>query len=70
LPARAVLLAACALSGQPAFPTTIVPPAIERAALTVRAPERAVLLAASKAGARLVAVGELLSITKNVDPNE
>lgn len=58
LPARAVLLAACALSGPPALSTTIVPPAIERAALTVRAPERAVLLAASKAGARLVAVGE------------
>ena len=58
LPSRAVLLAVCAFSGLPALSATIIPPAIERAALTVRAPERAVLLAASKAGARLVAVGE------------
>lgn len=35
-----------------------VPPALERPALAVRAPERAVLLALATAGSRLVAVGE------------
>ncbi|MDP2679096.1 MAG: YCF48-related protein [Rhodoferax sp.] len=36
----------------------MVPPALERPALAVRAPERAVLLAVAAAGPRLVAVGE------------
>lgn len=36
----------------------VVPPALERPALAVRAPERAVLLAVAAAGPRLVAVGE------------
>lgn len=36
----------------------VVPPALERPALAVRAPERAVLLAVAAAGQRLVAVGE------------
>ena len=36
----------------------LVPPALERPALAVRAPERAVLLAVAAAGPRLVAVGE------------
>lgn len=55
---RTVLLAAAALLAQPALPATIVAPAIERAAIAVRSPGRAVLLAADKAGPRLVAVGE------------
>ena len=58
MPARAVLFAAAALLGQPVFPATVVSPAIERTAQAMRAPERAVLLAVCKAGARLVAVGE------------
>lgn len=55
---RAVLLAAAALLAQPALPAAIVAPALERAAIAVRSPGRAVLLAVDKAGARLVAVGE------------
>ncbi|HSH90193.1 MAG TPA: hypothetical protein VK996_09400, partial [Ramlibacter sp.] len=55
---QAVLLAAVALLAQPALLAAIVAPAIERAAIAVRSPGRAVLLAADKAGARLVAVGE------------
>lgn len=58
IPVCALLLAVGALLSQPAFATTMVSPAIERAAPAVRSPERAVLLAAGQAGARLVAVGE------------
>jgi photosystem II stability/assembly factor-like uncharacterized protein len=56
---RAVLLTAAALFlGSPASSAPIVPPALGRPAITVRSPERTVLLAAVSAGSRLVAVGE------------
>lgn len=45
--------AACAAQG-----AALVPPALERPALAVRAPDRVVLLAGAAAGTRLVAVGE------------
>lgn len=48
----------------------VVPPALERPALVVRAPERAVLLAAGAAGPRLVAVGERGVITLSDDQGQ
>jgi photosystem II stability/assembly factor-like uncharacterized protein len=54
----ALLLAALALLPSAAGAQGAVQPALERPALTVRHPERAVLLGAARAGARVVAVGE------------
>ncbi|HJV70463.1 WD40/YVTN/BNR-like repeat-containing protein [Ideonella sp.] len=52
-------LAACTLAALPALSAaTPTGPALERAALAVRAPDRAVLVGAALAGERIVAVGE------------
>lgn len=60
------MLAAVA-AGAVAAPAPPVGPALERAAIAVRAPERAVLLGAALAGARTVAVGERGVITFSDD---
>lgn len=52
------LLAISSLLGAQAMAGAPTGDAIDRAAVTVRAPERAVLLSAAQAGARIVAVGE------------
>jgi photosystem II stability/assembly factor-like uncharacterized protein len=51
-------LAVAALLGAQAMAAAPTGDAIDRAAVSVRAPERAVLLGAAQAGARIVAVGE------------
>jgi photosystem II stability/assembly factor-like uncharacterized protein len=55
---RHAMVLTAALLAQDVWAASIVPPALERPALAIRAPARAVLLAACAAGARLVAVGE------------
>jgi photosystem II stability/assembly factor-like uncharacterized protein len=55
---RRAMIVTAALLAQGSNAAVAIPPALERPALAVRAPARAVLLAATAAGARLVAVGE------------
>ena len=57
--ARWLVLAAALLTGSGTAPAATVFPALERAALTVKAPQRQVMQAAAQAGERLVAVCEL-----------
>ena len=54
-----ILAVVCAaVSARPALATTPVGDALQRPALMVKAPQRAVLLSAAQAGVRIVAVGE------------
>lgn len=55
---RRALVVTAALLAQKTNAAAVIPPALERPALAVRSPARAVLLAATAAGPRLVAVGE------------
>lgn len=55
---RFVALALCMTAFQVSVHATTEFPALERPALQVKAPERQVLLAAAKAGRRIVAIGE------------
>lgn len=56
--ARWLVLAAALLAGAGTVQAATTFPALERPALTVKAPQRQVMQAATQAGARLVAVGE------------
>ncbi|WP_158290146.1 YCF48-related protein [Ramlibacter sp. WS9] len=53
-----LFLAAALAAGAPSFAATPVADALQRPALAVSAPQRAVLLAGAQAGARVIAVGE------------
>jgi len=55
---RRAMIVAAALLARETIAASVIPPALERPALAVRSPARAVLLAATAAGLRLVAVGE------------
>jgi photosystem II stability/assembly factor-like uncharacterized protein len=67
VPACAFALAATAAFAAPDHPPGQVSHALDRAAVVVRAPQRAVLLAAAGAGTRIVAVGERGIVAKSDD---